>query len=148
MSTLRFLKFSVAYILLLFLGYIDLPGKEPDALGYYHVSLVELLAVPEKFDKKKVIVVGFFARTDFEDSSLYLTEADAEVRNRPSSIWVGGFRDERIEDYDVVKSRNNAFLKVGGEFRKGPAGHMGLWSGEVANVDFITIQVRHSNNAE
>lgn len=96
------------------------------------VSMVQLIASPDKYDGLNVSVIGFYRSSGLENSAIYLTEEDAKLRNLMSSIFVTGYSDGRVISSEVFDRRSNGYVSVVGRFRSGPAGHMGLWPGEIS----------------
>ena len=91
------------------------------------VSFVRLLSVPEKYDGKDVIVVGF-NHPEFEGGGLYLTKEDARMGNTVNCFSVAGLQDGRV----LTPNEVDCFVAVSGRFRAGPAGHMGLYPGQIS----------------
>ncbi|ALO44314.1 hypothetical protein [Pseudoalteromonas phenolica] len=58
-----------------------------------NVSLISLIANPEKFDQKCIWVSGYL-HTQFEDSRLYLSKEHADRLFTENSIWVDGTEGE------------------------------------------------------
>jgi len=54
-----------------------------------NVSLISLIATPEKFNQKCIWVSGYL-HTQFEDSRLYLSKEHADRLFAENSIWVDG----------------------------------------------------------
>ncbi len=59
----------------------------------HNVSLVSLIANPEKFDQKCIWVSGYL-HAQFEDSRLYLSKEHADRLLAENSIWVDGVKIE------------------------------------------------------
>ena len=85
--------------------------------GYYEVSLVQLIANPEKYENK-VVRVGGIINVGFEDDYLFLTKEDRSVFNIRNAISMNyrtknllGITMEELEKY----SGSYAFVK--GTFR-------------------------------
>lgn len=101
------------------------------------VSMVQLIAAPEKYEGAKVSVIGFYRSVGLEDSAIYLMGEDARVRNVMSSIFITGYTDGHFISSHAFERRLNNYVSVVGRFRSGPAGHMGLWPGEIV-VDHLS----------
>ena len=93
------------------------------------VTLVRLIASPEKFDGKLIRVIGFL-RLEFEGNVLYLHREDYENAILGDGIWV---------DVTPVVTKQSATLNMNyvlleGVFSAGERGHMGMWSGTIKQV--------------
>lgn len=93
------------------------------------VTLVRLIANPEKFDGKLIRVIGFL-RLEFEGNVLYLHREDYENAILGDGIWV---------DVTPVVTKQSATLNMNyvlleGIFSAGERGHMGMWSGTIKQV--------------
>lgn len=110
--------------------------EKPSAI---EVSLIQLIATPERFDGKRVIVIGVY-KLDFESFALYLNEADAKHFIQANSVALGvfkiGFNNTKSKDeWDKL---NNSYVRVVGTFRHAPSGHMNLWASELTGISSIT----------
>jgi hypothetical protein len=93
------------------------------------VSLVELIANPDKYDGKQVLITGFL-RLEFEGDALYLHREDSEHVLTKNAIWV-------IATADMNKNRDRldgTYVILEGTFNAKRHGHMGLYSGEIGNI--------------
>ena len=93
------------------------------------VTLVRLIANPEKFDGKLIRVIGFL-RLEFEGNVLYLHREDYENAILGDGIWV---------DVTPVVTKQSAALNMNyvlleGIFSAGERGHLGMWSGTIKQV--------------
>jgi hypothetical protein len=98
------------------------------------VSLVRLIAAPEQYDGKAVLVVGFL-RLEFEGNGLYLHEEDYERGITKNAVWV--VRNAKINEQ--VDALNMRYVMLAGTFEAGHDGHMGLFSGSVKNITSATL---------
>lgn len=116
----------------------SMPADTPET-----VSLVRLLAQPERYDERLVRVIGY-ARADFEGTGLFLTREHQEAGIRPDGIYlsVAGspVLDGRTPDafwkdlaFRQEKSRNN-YLVVEGRFDAGDGGPEGDWAGTLRAI--------------
>lgn len=104
--------------------------------GVIWTSLVQVLAHPEKYHGKKIMLQGYY-RSEFEHSALYLTKDDADNSNCRSGIWV--LRASWDPTTDKVNDRS--YVRAIGVFSfdtKNGNGHMGLWPGELRDVTAFT----------
>lgn len=97
----------------------------------YEVSLVELIARPERFEGKRIRALGFVS-LGFEDSGLYLSRADWENGVRKNGLWI----DEPPPSAEGAKTWlwNKRYVLVEGTFTSADTGHFGMWSGRIMNV--------------
>ena len=98
------------------------------------VSIVSLIAHPEKYDGKHVIVTGFLA-LDFEGSAIYLHQDDYEHSIYKNGLWYAG---------NMVKYRkfDKKYVNVEGTFDGKNKGHLGLWSGAIKDIKRMWEPVR------
>ena len=97
------------------------------------VSIIQLLANPEKFNTQKVSVEGFYSG-NFENYAVYLSVDDARHSISANSIWIGGLA--KGVDTNRVEDVNNDFVLIEGTFHyssKGE-GHLGGWASEITDV--------------
>lgn len=112
------------------------PRCVPNAEGtecspIYAVSIVELIARPERFDAKRVRAIGY-VHFGFEGNGIYLHREDYEHDLYANGLWVtlgAGVAPTNCQDRYVV---------VDGTFRAGMRGHMGLWSGAIVDITRCT----------
>src|SRR5262249_41892746 len=93
------------------------------------VSLIQLIANPTEFDQKRVVVKGYVV-LEFEDKSLYLSEADAKHGITRNSVWLN-VSDAIYSDRARFHQR---YVLVEGTFISRRRGHLGLSSGEIENI--------------
>lgn len=116
---------------------IDIPKSEERIVsecerGYVEVediSMVQLLATPERFHNKRVRVIGFLG-LEFEGNALYLHEDDLKNRISRNAIW-----------FDIPRSwekhppaLSDHYVLVEGTFDSKSLGHMGAFSGTITSV--------------
>ena len=93
-----------------------------------NVSMVQLIATPEKFDGKMVAVIGFL-RLEFEGNELYLHEDDYKNAISKNGIWVG----TREVKWDADKLNMHYVLLVG-TFNASNKGHMSAASASISAI--------------
>ncbi|HYJ07200.1 MAG TPA: hypothetical protein VEX43_18875 [Chthoniobacterales bacterium] len=93
------------------------------------VSMVQLIATPEKFDGKLVGVLGFL-NLEFEGDALYLHREDLLQRLHKNAVWVD--RTEAIER--DTKKLNKHYVLIEGTFDARDHGHMGLFAGAIKDI--------------
>jgi hypothetical protein len=92
------------------------------------VSMVQLIAAPEKFDGKVVRVVGFLS-LEFEGVGLYLHREDFQ-NETGNSLWI-----HPPEKTDPSLSRH--YVQVVGTFEAKAGGHLGAFPAGIGNVTKI-----------
>ena len=93
------------------------------------VTLVQLIANPEKFDGKLIRVIGFL-RLEFEGNVLYLHREDYENAILGNGIWVD-VTPAIMKQYATL---NMSYVLLEGIFSARDKGHMGMWSGSIRQV--------------
>jgi hypothetical protein len=95
------------------------------------ISLIQLIANPEKYDGKQVRVFGF-VRIEHEGSSIYLHREDYEQGLRRNGLWL------HANDHAAPGSKeaavNNHYALIEGKFVAKDHGHLGLWSGAITDI--------------
>jgi hypothetical protein len=108
-------------------GYFPNPG--PD-FTVQDVSLIQLIAQPEKFDGKRVRFVGFL-RIEFEGDAIYFHREDFDHSILWNAVWIDIPADMTKQQQGDV---NMTYVICVGVFQASRHGHMGMFSGEIANV--------------
>ena len=85
----------------------------PVNANVYPVSLIELLAVPEKFNGKEISVIGYLNGTITFD--LYLSRDHANILDRESSIEI---IDNTPDGSLIQSSCASNYVQVKGTFKK------------------------------
>jgi hypothetical protein len=88
------------------------------------VSIIQLIATPERFDRRCVRIIGYM-HLEFESHGLYLTRADYVQAVTRNGLWLGEAADTTIYRSGI----NDVYVIVEGEFRADDHGHMGAFSG-------------------
>ena len=93
------------------------------------VSLIQLIANPTAFDRKRVLVVGYMT-LDFENQAIWLSELDAKHGITRNSLWLE-------VDNSVYANRariHNRYGLVVGTFNARRRGHLDLSGGAIENI--------------
>jgi len=101
------------------------------------ISIITLIANPEKFEGDTVMVAGFL-NLEFEGNALYIHQEDYEHRMYKNSIWVDIDRDSLKLPY--FNKYNKKYVEIEGVFSQGD----GVFSGSVKITS--TIYVMPSGN--
>ena len=107
-------------------------GADP---GAQRVSIIQLIANPTAFDGKKVRLVGFLS-LEFEGSALYLHKEDYDHGITENALSIHVPHDMTREQRDTV---NTQYVICEGTFHAKGHGHMGMFSGELANVTRVQV---------
>jgi len=116
----------IALVCLILASYFAVPATaaEPEK-----VTLVQLIADPQKFDGKLIRVIGFL-RLEFEGDVLYLHREDYEHAILGDGIWV----DAGPEITKQKETLNMHYVLLEGVFDSKDRGHMGMWSGSLTKI--------------
>jgi hypothetical protein len=93
------------------------------------VSMIQLIATPEKFNGKIVRVFGYL-HLEFEGDGLYLHKDDEREGLTRNGIWF----DRSPEVEATPKRFTDHYVLVEGRFDAQGHGHMGLWSGTITGI--------------
>ncbi len=104
---------------------LNLHAEEPT-----DVSLVQLVATPERFDGKAVRVIGFL-HLEPEGTALYLHSEDLIYTLVKNGVWVN-------PTADFKKKLSDRYVLIEGTFDARDHGHKGLWSGAIRDVTRAT----------
>lgn len=99
------------------------------------VSLVQLIANPEKYDGKRVRFIGFL-RIEFEGDAIYFHREDYDRGLSRNALWVHIPSDMKNTEKSATDKH---YVICVGVFRANGHGHMGLFSGEVSDVRRIQV---------
>lgn len=92
------------------------------------VSLIQLLAQPEKYEGKLVEVTGF-VNLEFEGNAIWFHKEDFSNTIYANSIWINVNKC-----VDRAGKPISGYASLMGRFTAKRHGHMGLWSGEISQV--------------
>lgn len=104
------------------------------SLQYEHVSLVTLLANPQRYDGQKLLVSGFVT-LEHEGTGLHLDRASYEAGLRKNAVWLE--RPKWLNPSDA-RRLNRRYATVAATFDASQFGHMGLFSGALTHVRKIS----------
>ncbi len=98
------------------------------------VSIVQLIATPDRYDGKVIQVMGFL-RLAFEGNVIYLHEDDYKHGIGKNGLWI-----ERNAKIDEKSDKLNMhYVVIEGTFHAGDQGHLGLNAGAISNITFATV---------
>jgi len=101
--------------------------------GDFNVSIVRLIATPERYHERKVQVTGYM-NLEFEGDAIYLHKEDYEKGLNKNGFWVT-FSDKL--DRKEIDKLNKGYVLIEGTFNKDRHGHMGLFGGEIYKITRI-----------
>jgi len=100
----------------------------------YVISIIKLIATPEKYHGKKVITSGFL-NLQFEGTAIYIHKDDCDYGLNKNGFWVD-FSDQVTSEQRAKV--NGKYVLLEGTFDMERAGHFGLWSGTIKDIVFVT----------
>lgn len=99
----------------------------------YAVSLVQLIANPDQFDGKRVVVGGFLS-LEFEGHALYLHQDDFRVGNTSNAVALE-LPANWFTSTASIDCPNNRYVQLEGEFNGKNNGHFGRSAGSLKSVE-------------
>jgi hypothetical protein len=99
------------------------------------VSLINLIATPEKYQGKIVRVVGYL-NLEFEGNAIYIHKEDYEHALLKNAVWIDFSRDEAAQN---TKSFSKKYVILVGMFEMKDSGHMGLFSGSIRKISRLDL---------
>ena len=118
-------------------GYL---AKSANPASADHVSIVQLIANPERYDGKHIQLIGFL-RIEFEGTAVYFHREDYEQGITRNALWVNIPTAMSKAQSDAV---NGQYVICLGTFDAAHHGHMGLFSGEIKNVERLQLWPSHA----
>jgi hypothetical protein len=109
---------------------------------YVDVSLVSLIANPEKYDKQHVRVIGYL-NLEFEGSGLYLHKEDYDRSIEKNGLWVEMSRDSMFLP-DVKQCKLN-YVLIEATFDSDNTGHKGMWGGSLTDIKRMELWKSFNN---
>lgn len=91
------------------------------------VSMINLIATPERFHGKRVAVAGVL-RLEFEGTVLYFHREDYENLDTINSVWLS-IDSEKARQWRPLSGK---LVFVVGTFRAGPSGYLHAYTGDIA----------------
>lgn len=96
------------------------------------VSMVQLLANPERFEGKAVRLIGFCV-WGFESQAIYFHTEDADVGNPANALWI------ESSPGPPPTNVHRKFVLVEGVFTAKNRGHIGAYSGTLRDVSRLLV---------
>ena len=95
------------------------------------VSLIQLIATPEKYDGQLIEVIGFM-HLAFESDELFVNKSDFENRISKNGVWIQQNKNLIAHSTEI----NDRYVIVVGTFSAGDRGHMGMASGAITKITY------------
>ena len=114
------------------------------------VSMINLIATPEKYHGKKVMVEGFL-HVQFEDNVIYMHKDDGDYLMGKNGLWVSYAKEPSLEplcekQFAALARKltyfNGRYVLIRGTFNMERKGHMGATSGTIEEVTRVLEQRR------
>jgi hypothetical protein len=120
----------------------DTTLKKNQAVPYFDedVSLINVIASPEKYKGRKIRVIGYL-NLEFEGNGIYLHKDDYENGIPKNGLWVEMSRDS-IQLPQIKKCIKN-YVLIEGTFDLS-GGHMGAFSGTIKDITRLEIWYSHN----
>jgi hypothetical protein len=100
------------------------------------VSLAAVIADPKAFEGHHLRVHGFL-HLEFEDNSLYLSEAERDARDEKRALWIVLNPAYLQTSRDTLWCLSDHPVVVEGIVKADHHGHMGMWPAELTRVTYI-----------
>jgi len=95
------------------------------------ISMVQLLANPDKFDGKRIRVIGFL-RLEFEGKALFLHKEDFRESIFKNAVWVD------VLGNALQMKQSGHYVVAEGTFDAKDHGHLDAFSGCIKKVTVLT----------
>jgi hypothetical protein len=97
-----------------------------------YVSLVRVIANPERYDEKVITLHGFLS-LDFEGTALYLHSEHYERGMGKEAVWLTLDR----QTWKAKQGVHRQYVLITGKFDAQETGHLGLFSGGLRDITRI-----------
>jgi hypothetical protein len=117
-------SYLVIFMILLTLGCASAAESASEV-----VTLLQVLARPEKYDGKEILIIGYL-HLEFEGDCLYLHKEDYDHAIIGNHIWV----DVTARMEKRKRQLNDKYVIIRGIFEAKAHGHLGLSSGTLKDI--------------
>lgn len=124
--------YRTRFLAIAFLLYIGLGGWA-SAEQIKDVSIIQLIADPQRFDGQAIRVIGFL-RLEFEGNAVYLHREDFEKSILQNGIWIE-LTESQLRSSGKL---NNGYVLIEGTFSASEKGHLGIWPGSLQRVSRLS----------
>ncbi|MDN5287015.1 MAG: hypothetical protein JWR38_3289 [Mucilaginibacter sp.] len=100
------------------------------------VSLISLIANPDRYKGKKIRVIGYL-HLEFEGNGLYLHKEDYDRAISKNSIWVSV--GPKHPEVSSLKQYSDHYVIIEGTYDSHMNGHMAMNSGSIKDVTRLDI---------
>ncbi len=112
-------------------------NKSAQYENWQNVSIIQLIATPERFHNKFVLVIGF-VNLKFEGDAVYLSEEHYKHGLTKDAVWLN-----LTEEIGKNKEQyNGKYCLIMGKFNAKRNGHMGAFSGEIGDIERFVVNER------
>ena len=123
---------SLLFLLLCFTSTAQ--SVKNDQVDYQDVSLIKLIANPERYDGKAVRVIGFL-NLEFEGDALYIHKEDFLAAISQNAIWVH-INQSKLKN---AAKCNKKYVIIEAVFDANNTGHMGMFGGALKNITRLDL---------
>jgi uncharacterized protein with ACT and thioredoxin-like domain len=102
----------------------------------FDISLVRLIATPERYDGKIIQVKGYL-NLEFEGNAIYLHKEDYSKSLVNNAFWVDFSKE--ISEKKNLDNYNRRYVIIIGTFDMKSHGHMGLFGGAIKNITRLDL---------
>jgi hypothetical protein len=95
------------------------------------VSIINLIATPEKYHGKKIQIIGYL-HLEFEGDAIFLNKDDCLHTITTNGLWVNF--SEKLSKETNLQDYNDNYVIILGTFNQDSKGHMGLWNATMDNI--------------
>jgi len=113
---------------------VTLPPTVRSADESEGVSLIKLIATPERYDGKRVRVIGY-CWLEFEGDAIYLHEDDYLHGISENAVWLA-LSDEQRASRTTWRGR---YVLASGVFRAQDRGHFGMFAGSLTKLTRLEL---------
>ncbi|HTN76728.1 MAG TPA: hypothetical protein VL096_15825, partial [Pirellulaceae bacterium] len=109
-------------------------------------SFSQLMTKPDRYHGKKIRLRGFL-HVEFEGNAIYLSKEHADHLIAKEGFWVT-FDKTAVPFEGIVgpKEFHRRWVLVEGTFNKDGRGHHSAWSGEIANIDRVSLLTNYHDD--
>lgn len=98
------------------------------------VSLIQLIATPQSFDGKRVVVTGYLM-LEHENTAVYLHESDAAYGIFRNGVWL----DVSVRGESQHAQFHRRYVLIEGTFNARRRGHREAYSGSLENISRVEL---------
>lgn len=102
----------------------------------YDISMIRLIATPEKYDGKQIQVIGYL-NLEFEGTAIYLHKEDYSKGISDNGFWVNFSKE--IGERKNLNNYNKKYVIIAGTFDMNSRGHMGMFGGTIKNITRLDL---------